>query len=224
MIARLFVALVVLWSASPVAAQQFESGRLTSPTHPACPMGERFDIYQGQDLMGEDATRAAAARIDSWRRDGAAVHGVHWRQPGAAAHDPLQLHGIRMRCSRSWPVATWCSSTRPRAPPLRAFDCLPVPAAPARRTPRCRRVMTPWSSWRTRTASCWSASRRTTRPIRSRSIPRPGSCSISPRAPRRTASPASSRGCVPTTRRSVRLSPRTTARRCHPPRRRPLRR
>jgi len=66
MIARRLVALLLLGltSASPAAAQQFEVWLIDQSNSTGVSHGGAIYIYQGDDLMGEDAASASAAKID----------------------------------------------------------------------------------------------------------------------------------------------------------------
>ena len=66
MIARPLVALLILGlcSASPAAAQQFEVWLVDQSNSAGVAHGGAIYIYQGDDLMGEDAALAPATKID----------------------------------------------------------------------------------------------------------------------------------------------------------------
>jgi hypothetical protein len=64
MIARVLVALVVLWCGSPAAAQEFEVWLVDQSNSPGVSHGGAIYIYQGDDLMGEEAAGAPATTLD----------------------------------------------------------------------------------------------------------------------------------------------------------------
>ena len=105
MIARPLVALLVLGlcSASPAAAQQFEVWLVDQSNSAGVAHGGAIYIYQGDDLMGEDAALAPATKIDL----GAATAQLCMASTGA---NPVRPHMIFFNSTGSHAVLAFVAS------------------------------------------------------------------------------------------------------------------
>ena len=214
MIARLLVALIVLWSASPAAAQQFEVWLIDQSNSPGVSHGGAIYIYQGEDLMGEDATRAPAAKIDL----GGATTQLCMASTGA---NPVRPHMIFFNSTGSHAVLAFVASGH-----VVFFDSATrAPVACLRSSPGAGGARQAHAAVPTRDDAAVLVANQNGKLLEriatnyaTNSFVLDTAAHVESRhaAPRRTASPASSRECVPTTRRSARLWPRITARRLSP--------